>query len=213
MKHNTPPKLRVSVSFQIALIWIVLLGTACNYLVSPSPQPTLDILPSLQPTSATPIHTTTALPSVTPETVQTESIATPTVFENPSPCDGLLTTHLLAPPEKTKDLFEHHAKGVFLIFYIEIFNLTAQDIQIYSNDYLLLIPQGDSTIALAPHKAATNYLYIVRGGSFYQDKIKAGTQWKTYLAFDIEPEVTDWQLIISPGSTVAMPICESRLAP
>lgn len=212
-KLNSPEKsYGVYVGFALA----ILITLACRFVLPAAPQPTQSTPPPPPPTlspSSTPTQSPTVLPSVTPQATQSEINPSPTADEDPPPCDGLLIFKLLSPPETTKDLFEHHAKGTFLIFYLEIINLTPQEIQIFSNDYILLIPQGNSTLSLYPHKAATNYLYIVRGGSFYQDKIKPATSWRTYLAFDIDPATTDWQLKISPGSGGIKPMCETLILP
>lgn len=124
-----------------------------------------------------------------------------------------MTFRLLGSPEKTKDLFEHHAKGTFLILHLEALNLTQKVIQIFSDDYTLIVPRGNDEILLKPHKAATNYLYLVRGGSFYQDQIEPGSIWRTYLAFDVPLETSDWKLILTPGAGKSPPLCQTTIVP
>jgi len=128
-----------------------------------------------------------------------------------SGCDGLLDARFSGEEEWVKDLFEHHALGQFLILHLVIANISNQNIQIWDGDYLLTAQLAGTEVKVSPHKAATNYLYITRGDSFYQDKIIPGSSWKTYLAFDVDPNISSWQLHIEPGAEIYQSLCEIRL--
>jgi hypothetical protein len=128
-------------------------------------------------------------------------------------CEGILGFRLLQPPEQSSVLFEHHAQGTFFIFHLEAVNLTSKVIQIYSGDYSLVIPHEDDEMIVKPHKAATNYLYLVRGDNFYQDKIKPSAIWRTYLAFDVPLNISGWKLYLTPGAGNSSPLCQTTLLP
>lgn len=197
----------------ITLIVFLLPSFACSWMrFTPLDAPTIAAPTRLNPPFITVVqHTLTPTPPPSPPAEIIPS-ATPVSGSNSS-CDGLLAFRWLSPEERTKDLFEHHAQGIFLILHLGVTNFTAQPVQIYSGDYTLMIPLQNSTPMLSPHKAATNYLYIVRGDSFYQDKIPPASAWQTYLAFDINPQWSAWQLKISPGSEINSPLCEVILSP
>ncbi|MCX8061139.1 MAG: DUF4352 domain-containing protein [Anaerolineales bacterium] len=199
----------------VILFPLVLVNFACRaaadflYPSTPTVRPSSDIIIPTAP-SPTPTQSPTA-------TKFTHVSSTP----NPSPtqtgvtsrCENILAMRLLGLPEETKDLFEHHAKGIFLILHLEVINLTQTPVQIFSEDYTLILPQGNGEIQIKPHMAATNYLYLVRGASFYQDQIKPASIWSTYLAFDIPPNTTTWRLLVTPGTGASSPLCQTTLYP
>lgn len=201
-----------SFGIAFALTTLTLACRAASQLVVPATPVVFSPLETHTPT------TTSSIPAI----LKTE---TPTPYPSPNPsatsnqstespgCEGLLALRLLDSPEQAKDLFEHHAQGIFLILHLEATNLTQNPIQIFSDDYTLIIPQENDVILVKPHKAATNYLYLVRGDSFYQDKIKPASIWRTYLAFDIPPETTEWRLQITPGVGNSPPICQTIIYP
>ena len=45
-----------------------------------------------------------------------------------------------------------------------------------------------------------------------QDQIDPGGTWHTTLAFDVDPAGENWQLIVSPGAEVGLPVCEARIS-
>lgn len=172
------------------------------------PPPTETVIP------ISPSPTVTSPPTATASPTESSSpVSTPTQTNETPGCENILAMRLLDLPEQTKDLFEHHAKGTFLILHLEVINLTQTPIQIYSDDYTLILPQDNSAIQLKPHAAATNYLYLVRGDSFYQDQIKAAGIWRTYLAFDIPPNTTHWELRVTPGAGNSPPLCQTTISP
>ncbi len=211
--------LKIQVSIQrlssLAVILLTIVNLSCRLasnLVLPATPTNTVFAETIFPSPPSP--TTTLPPTTTPVSLPSPTpFVSPTQAEDELACDGILAFRLLKPPERTKDLFEHHAQGVFLILHLEAINLTQNPIQIYGDDYTLILPQENNEISLRPHKAATNYLYIVRGDNFYQDKIKAASIWRTYLAFDIPPTTTDWKLFITPGSGGSPTICQTTLLP
>jgi len=145
-------------------------------------------------------------PTPTDSSVITPSPTPPLSDQTPQCSD--LVVRILPPLEFEKDLFEHHAKGTFLILHIEAINQTNQVIPIFSEDYHLHYFVNGEEFDTIPHAAATNYLYIRRGENFYQDKIPTNIAWHTYLAFDVDPKLANWQLIIKPGSKFQWNNCE-----
>lgn len=129
------------------------------------------------------------------------------IFNQDNVCSTLIF-RILPPLEFEKDLFEHHAKGNFLILHLEVINQTDQIIQIFGEDYHLRYFIDTQEFDSTPQAAATNYLYIRRGEYFYQDKIAAHATWHTYLAFDVDPKLATWQLLIRPGSKYEWNGCE-----
>lgn len=155
---------------------------------------------NLKQTSTLPDPSITRLSHPTPTEV---SLIQPSPSSLPDNQDNQCSTlifQILPPLEFQKDLFEHHAKGNFLILHLEVINQMDQIVQIFSEDYHLRYFIDTQEFDLTPQEAATNYLYIRRGENFYQDKITPHTTWHTYLAFDVDPQLADWQLIIRPGS-------------
>lgn len=199
----------------VALIVPATLNLACRATsqlfapTTPTLQPPKEINSPTSSSPSPPIQpskTHTPSPSPTP-------LFTPTQPPESLGCEGVLAFRLMDPPEQTKDLFEHHAQGTFLILHLEAINLTQTPIQIYSDDYTLILPKENAESQVKPHKAATNYLYIVRGDNFYQDKIKPNSIWRTYLAFDVPPQIQGWKLLLTPGSGNSPPICQITLSP
>lgn len=196
----------------IALATLNLACRAATQLFIPT-TPTLPSPPVINsPTRSSPSPPIEPSKTNTPPPLPTPSF-TPTQPPENLDCQGILAFRLIDPPERTKDLFEHHAQGTFLIFHLVAINLTQKPIQIYSDDYTLILPRGNAESLVKPHKAATNYLYIVRGDNFYQGKIKPNSIWRTYLAFDVPPQTKEWKLLLTPGSGNSPPICQTTLSP
>lgn len=198
----------------VAVIVLATLNLACRaatqlfFPTMPTIQPPIEFNP---PTSSSPSAPVQPFKTNTPPPSPTLSF-TPTQPPESRGCEGVLAFRLVDPPEQTKDLFEHHAQGTFLILLLEAINLTQNPIQIFSDDYTLILPQDNAESLVRPHKAATNYLYIVRGDNFYQDKIKPNSIWRTYLAFDVPPHTKEWKLLLTPGSGNSPPICQTALS-
>lgn len=183
--------------------------------------------------------TQTAQVTLPPASVQTTNVVTQEVptMENPLPnltaaadppaqsdpsisqgaiaqevdCNQRLVAIVRQPPEMTKDLFEHHAVGTFLIPLLELRNLTDAPIQVWDGDYVLEGMVAGEKTRLLPQRAATGYLFITRGNNLSQDKIQPGQTWKTYLAFDVPPEGNQWELVVAPGKEGGQPLCEIRI--
>jgi hypothetical protein len=153
--------------------------------------------------------------SLTP-TLETTSINTTEIpavgLGSQAQCGAAFIAQVSKPPEMTKDLFEHHAHGIFLIVILEMQNITEQPIQIWDGDYSLEGIVDNKTQVYTPQKAATGYLFITRGNSLNQDQIKPGITWRTYLAFDVNPTGKDWKLVVKPGYEINQQICEIKIA-
>jgi len=126
-------------------------------------------------------------------------------------CDGLITTRLMDAPLFQVDLFEHHARGTFLILKLELMNETDFPIQIWDEDYFIEGNIEGKQVVYSPHRAATGFLFIENGYNLYQDLLEPGTSWRTSLAFDVDPEGDDWILIVKPGSEYNEQVCEVRI--
>lgn len=167
----------------------------------------------------------TSIPSKTPDP---RSVSSPTATQTSSPtrtdittpipnigmearCSDSFLANINYPPELVKDLFEHHAHGIFLIILLEMSNTTNQPIQIWDGDYFLEAKLANNSVSYTPQKAATGYLFIIRGNNLHQDLIKPGEHWKTYLAFDIDPGSKNWVLVVKPGNEIGNPLCELRI--
>ena len=127
-------------------------------------------------------------------------------------CGWNLQAEVPAFPQLRKDLFEHHADGAFLILELELVNTSNQPIQIWDGDYFLEGLAGERLLQYVPNKAATGYLYIENPAHLYQDQIAPGIVWRTTLAFDVDPQGSDWVLVIRPGADIDEPMCEARIA-
>ena len=198
-----------------AFVAFATLNLACRAAT----QPFIQTTPTLQsPTETNASNQSSPSPPIQPSKTNTPlpsptASLPPTQPPEPLGCEGILAFRFIDPPEQTKDLFEHHAQGTFLILHLEVINLTQNAIQIYSDDYTLILPRDNAESPFKPHKAATNYLYLVRGDNFYQDKIKPNEIWRTYLAFDVPPQTKEWKLLLTPGSGNSPPICQTTLSP
>jgi hypothetical protein len=115
-------------------------------------------------------------------------------------------------PVQTRDMFEHHAEGVYMILDLEISNRIHQPIQIWDEDYSLEGFSREEKITFKPDKAASGYLYIENPVNLNQDLIKPGGLWRTKLAFDINPEGSDWTLVVKPGDEIGQPICTAKIS-
>ncbi len=190
--------------FFSAITLIALSSLACRLVSSipekTAPAPTSILTPPLP--SITRVHrpTPTSPPQIT-SNISNQSIA------QTSSCSNLIF-RIIPPIEFEKNLFEHHARGTFLILHLEAINQTNQMVQIFREDYHLNYSLNAQLLDVTPQAEATNYLYIRRGESFYQDKITAQSIWHSYIAFDVQPELENWHLIISPGSKYQWNDCE-----
>lgn len=199
----------------LSLIVLILLNLACQATANfSSPSTSTPLSPTKINTPLPPLPSATLFPTATiPGAPSPPPTSTPAQLTTFSGCENIIAFRLLGLPEQTKDLFEHHAKGTFLILHLEAINLTRNPIQIFSQDYALILHRENNELTLAPHQAATNYLYLVRGDNFYQDKIKPASIWRTYLAFDIPRDTIEWKLLIAPGAANSPPICQTTLEP
>jgi len=127
----------------------------------------------------------------------------------PVACGNLLIVRVMQPVETTRDLFEHHANGTFLIVLLEIENISDAPIQIWDEDYYLEGQVNGVSTMVSPQKAATGYLFITRGNNLSQDEIIPGNRWKTYLAFDVSLDGSGWKLIVTPGKEGGDQVCEA----
>ncbi|MGB9586070.1 MAG: hypothetical protein ACPL7A_01470 [Anaerolineales bacterium] len=195
----------------LLILIFILAATACNFVPQINEVTFSQRQMTLTPTLFEPSVTRIIHPSPTgiPPSSTPEAILTPTETDS---CAGLIL-RIKPPIEFQKDLFEHHAKGTFLILNLEILNLSGNTVQIYSEDYHLSYALEGANYAVIPHPAATNYLYIRRGGSFYQDKIQPNINWSTYLAFDVPPQGENWLLKITINLNPQNHVCQYDLYP
>ncbi len=163
-------------------------------------------------TPPAPTPAVTVAPTSTPDPPPTLDPASPT--NDPQgvySCGGLLDARLIRPPAYQVDLFEHHAIGTFMILRLELLNQSGFPIQVWDEDYTLEGRVYGRPESYAPDKAATGYLYIESGGKLYQDRIDPGVPWRTQLAFDINPQGENWELVIRPGAEFDEQVCEVRI--
>lgn len=214
------------------LFWLFLVAQlcACNLISNPNPTQVFDQIvsqtqtalaklpqpqaftPSLQSTDqpATPVPAVlTTIPVSQVEEILTQPSGN---FSEWVDCGDLLLARIVETPEYTKDLFEHHAQGIFINLLVEMSNVSNQIIQVWDEDYLLQGTMDGKLLTYSPQKAATGYLFIVRGGNLYQDQLKPGGSWKTYLSFDVDPLGQEWMLVIKPGNEIGQKVCEVSLS-
>lgn len=127
------------------------------------------------------------------------------------PCGEAFLASLTDAPRFQLDLFEHHAKGKFLIAGVQLVNLMAVPIQVWDGDYFVEGLVNGSKVSILPHRAATGYLFINGGVRLYQDLLKPGEIWRTALAFDVNEAGSGWELVIRPGYEMKEQICEVRI--
>jgi len=120
---------------------------------------------------------------------------------------GPLVINVPSPPVQTRDMFEHHADGIFVLLDLEISNNMQEPVQIWDEDYSLEGVKGEEKLVYKPDKAASGYLYIENPVNLNQDLIRQGGVWRTKLAFDVDPEGSDWTLVVKPGDEIGQPIC------
>jgi hypothetical protein len=154
----------------------------------------------------------TIAPTATPDPPPTEAPANPPVDPlGVYSCGGLLDARLTRPASYQVDLFEHHAYGTFMILRLEMINNSEYPIQVWDEDYALEGRVNDKPLSYPPDKPATGYLYIESGGKLYQDRIEPAVIWRTQLAFDIDIQGNDWELVIRPGAEFDEQVCEVRI--
>lgn len=126
-------------------------------------------------------------------------------------CGEIIRGKILKEPIFEKDMFEHHADGVFILLDVELKNVSNYPIQIWDGDYSLEGELGDVKKTYKLDKAATGYLFIESPRNLSQDLIYPNSTYRTSLAFDIDKELTDIQLIISPGEEEEIPLCRVKI--
>jgi len=127
-------------------------------------------------------------------------------------CGGIIQGNVPREPKYIKDMFEHHAEGIYAILEVELKNISEYPIQIFDGDYTLTGQLGDVIKNYKLDKAATDYLFIESPKNLSQDLILPSTIYKTSLAFDVDEGVTDLRLIISPGEEERIPLCRVEIS-
>jgi hypothetical protein len=157
-----------------------------------------------------PTPVTTVLPTM--DVNPTPSGPTPGPdYTFPHDCGGLMRARLVQAPFFQRDLFEHHAEGMFMILRLELDNLAGWPIQMWDGDYFVEASVGGRQVTYTPNKAATGYLYIESPTNLYQDLIQPGETWRTSLAFDVDQGSANWVLILRPGSEAGEQVCEVKI--
>jgi len=144
-------------------------------------------------------------------TLENPIITTLPGISMPARCGELLVVHVNTGPEIVKDLFEHHARGVYLIVLLELENTSDQAVQIWDEDYFIEATLNNQPVLYSPDKAATGYLFITRGNNLHQDLIQPTANWKSYLAFDVNPISQNYVLLVQPGGEIGNSLCEVRI--
>ncbi len=127
-------------------------------------------------------------------------------------CGESLIARVSEAPTRQRDLFEHHAKGEYLIMLLEMGNFGIAPVQIYDQDYFLYGLLNGEVVVYQPDKAATGYLFIQNSDRLYQDLINPGIRWQTNLAFDVDPRATDLTLVLRPGAEFNHQYCEVSIS-
>jgi hypothetical protein len=152
-------------------------------------------------------------PAVTPSVAElNQPSAPPAALGQPAACGEALIARAPAAPTRQRDLFEHHAKGEFLLISLELENISAAPVQIYDQDYFLEGLLDGQKVVYQPDKAATGYLHIQNAGNLYQDLIQPGSRWRTNLAFDVNPRASDLVLVLRPGAEFQHQVCEVQIS-
>lgn len=191
---------------------VIQTGVAGTQMALKVPTSTLTIIPTPAQTivAVEPIPSNTAtifIPSETPK--PTESSITYAQIGQQASCGNYMIASVPFPPEFNKDLFEHHAVGTFLMVKLTLINTTNQPIQIWDGDYSIQSTINGISKSFKPHRAATTYLFIQKGGRLMQDQVEPGiTNWETNLAFDVDPAGENWILIFKPGFEGGEALCE-----
>ncbi len=177
--------------------------------------PPTEMPPSPTPSPAfteTPFTITDTLPAPSETPAPSESIIVNGQVGGQANCGNSLIVKVPEAPEFKKDLFEHHATGTFLILKLDLVNTTSQSIQIWDGDYAVESDIDGVIKSVKPHRAATTYLYIQRGGKLMQDQVEPGvTNWETNLAFDVDQQSKNWVLVFKPGFEGGQALCECRI--
>jgi hypothetical protein len=160
--------------------------------------------------TAVPTPAATVLP-VTGAPVIPSAPAPGPAYTYPYSCGGLMTAQLKNAPKYQKDLFEHHAEGTFLILSLQLLNESNFPIQIWDGDYWVEGVLDGELVQYPIHKAATGYLYIDGAQNLYQDLLQPARNWRTSLAFDVDPQVEDLVFAFRPGSEFGEQVCEVRI--
>lgn len=191
---------------------VIQTGVAGTQMALTVPTSTLSIIPTPAQTiiAVEPMPSLTATiftPSETPQ--PTESSITYTQIGQQVNCGNNMIASVPFPPEFNKDLFEHHAAGTFLMVKLTLINTTNQPIQIWDGDYSIESTINGISKSFKPHRAATTYLFIQKGGRLMQDQVEPGvTNWETNLAFDVDPVGENWILVFKPGFEGGEALCE-----
>jgi len=157
------------------------------------PTPAITALPTLEGTS------TPAGPTPGPDYI----------FEHG--CDGIFSIKLTDAPRFQKDLFEHHANGLFLVLNVLYRNNTDFPIMVWDGDYLLQGELNGRKLEYRFNREATGYLFVDGSGDLVQGVIEPGESRRVGLAFDIDPKGGDWELVFRPGSEFDGVVCEARI--
>lgn len=160
--------------------------------------------------ASVPTPAITVTPAETDEPISPPETPGPAYSQEYS-CGGLLRARILDAPLFQKDLFEHHAEGVFLIVRLQLVNDTRYPIFIWDEDYFVEGLVDGRPVTYSPNQAATGYLFIESPNNLYQGLIPAEKTWRTRLAFDVDPEGESWVLTLRPGSEFDEQVCQVKI--
>jgi hypothetical protein len=126
-------------------------------------------------------------------------------------CDGYFSVKLVDAPLYQKDLFEHHADGLFLVLRVQYQNQADFPIMVWDGDYFVEGHSGDRALVYPLDSDATGFLYIDGSGDLVQDLAEPGEIRQVGLAFDIDPKGGDWEFVFRPASEFDGAVCEARI--
>lgn len=152
-------------------------------------------------------------------TAQPNQAVTPT-FPGPTPgpeyiiehgCDGIFKLKFTDSPRYQKDLFEHHADGLYVVLRLQYQSLVDFPIMVWDGDYFLEGNLGDRKLSYSLDRDATGYLFIEGSGELVQGEIQPGEIRLVNLAFDIDPKGENWTLVFRPGGEFDGEVCEAKI--
>lgn len=160
-----------------------------------------------EPPTPTSLPTETATPTITPTTAPSptpEPTATPTLAPSvgvPVECGDFFTVTVLESPQFTQWLGEAPT-GSFLMVKLELINNTGRTFEdLWEEDYQVEGTLDDRRLTFTSSWDASWNAYYGSGTShFFTDDVPPSLSWKTVVAFDVNPDATNWQLIFKPGS-------------
>lgn len=149
------------------------------------------------------------IPSPTSASDETLAPSNDTVWR----CGNLFELTLLSPIRFSPRIHDHVATGTFLIVEMQVLNLMDSKYRnLFEEDYQVIGQvNGEGMTFPASFSASYDLYYDSDKFVFFTDDILPGSPFQTAVAFDVDPNGTNWRLLFQPNRWTGSPDCSVEI--